>query len=276
MASGSIFNISVDLSAFDSLQDELVPDFGILQQGIVDATRFVRDTWISAVTGTLLPGMMRQVNDDVYAKSLSTGESMSFPAPFYGVVMPINADEIIDRIEDGYGSYDMKPGLLNGPKSRPTADGLGRYNIVPFRHYTPTSSSPISIGLQMPTDVYKEAKKLNRTTQNQNGSIVWGEALDWDKQQRTSWTGYQHKNDIYHNMYRQGYSQHTQYTTFRRVSTPRTVYSKKGVAKQVGSAPNSWIHPGVSGNPVVQAVHAYCMPQVEEMLLKLAEKAFNI
>lgn len=270
-----MFNITVDLSALDSLRDDLTPDFTMLQQGVVDATRFVRDTWISAVTGTVLPGMIRSVNDDVYAKALSTGESMSFPEPFYGVVMPTSSQDIIDRIEEGYGAFDMKKGLLNGPRSKPTKDGLGRYTTVPFRHYTPTSNSPISIGLQMPTDVYKEAKKLNRTVQNPNGSIVWGEALDWDKQQRTSWAGYQHKNDIYHGMYRQGYNKHTQYTTFRRVSTPRTVMTKKGPVQR-GSAPNSWMHPGVSANPVAQSVRDYCLPQVEEMLLKLAEKAFGI
>lgn len=256
------FNITVDLSALSSIQDDMTPDFDILQQAIVNAAQFVRDTWVSAVTGTILPGMTKAVNEDKYAQALSTGESLSFPAPLYGLILPINADQIVSRVEDGYGPYDMKPGLLNGPKSRATKDGKGRFNTVPFRHYTPNTNSPISVGLKMPNDVYGQAKKLTRTTQNPDGSINWGESLDWDKIQRTSWTGYQHANDIYHNMYRVGYQKHTQYVTFRRVST--------------NSKPSSWWHPGVSGNPVTEAVYNYCMPQVEEMLMKTAEKAFGI
>jgi hypothetical protein len=262
---GQMFNITVDLNALASIKQDVTPDFGMLQQAVIDATRFVRDTWISAVTGTKLPGMIRSVNDDVYAKSLQTGEAMSFPAPLYGIVMSTN-DEIVKRIEDGYGAFDMKHapnggGLLNGPKTKYDKKG-NPYNTIPFRHYTPKSNSPISIGMKMPTDVYAQAKKLTKTTQNADGSINWGQSLDWDKEQRTSWTGYQHVNDINHNMYRVGYQNHTQYVTFRRVSEK--------------SDPKSWWHPGLSGNPVIQSVYDFCMPQVEEMLNKVAEKAFGL
>lgn len=280
MANGQMFNIEVDLSAITDLRNDIIPDFALLQKGVIEAARFVRDTWVAAVTGTVLPGMSRAVNDDTYANSLSTGESMSFPAPFYGIVMPIGADEAVSKIEDGVDPYDMKQGLLNGPKSKPLKDGSGRYNTVPFRHYTPKANSPISVGMKMPDAVYKEAKFLPKTTQNQDGSINWGMALDWDKEQRTSFTGYQHVNDIYHNMYRVGYDKHTQYVTFRRVSTPRTKTFQRGPRKgetiRLGSAPNSWWNPGSSGNPIVEAVYNYCMPQVEEALMKIADKAFGI
>lgn len=274
-----MFNIEVDLSSFSELQEEIVPNFDLLQQGVVDAARFVRDTWISAVTGTQLPGMKKAINDDVYANALSTGESMSFPAPFYGVVMPIGQDDLVDRYEDGIDPYDMKPRLLNGPRSKPLKDGTGRYNTIPFRHYTPKANSPISIGLQMPNEVYAQAKKLPKSVPFQNGKMNWSLSLDWDKEQRTSFTGYQHKNDIYHNMYRVGYKNHTQYLTFRRVSTPRTKVISKGPNKgqmiKLGSDPMSWWNPGTAANPVIEAVYNYCMPQVEQMLLTLAEKAFG-
>lgn len=280
MTNGKMFNIEVDLSSFSSIQDELTPNFGLLQQGVIEAARFVRDTWIAAVTGTVLPGMSGAVNDDMYAKSLATGESMSFPAPLYGIVMPVGADEVVKKIEDGTDPYDMKKGLLNGPKSKPTKDGTGRYNTVPFRHYTPSANSPISVGMRMPTDVYGSARKLKKTTQNPNGTINWGQSLDWDEEQRTSWTGYTHQNDIYHNMYRVGYEKHTQYVTFRRVSTPRTKTLQKGPRKgqtiQIGSHPDSWWNRGTVGNPVTEAVYNYCMPQIEDTLMKLAEKAFGI
>jgi hypothetical protein len=189
-------------------------------------------------------------------------------------------EDIVMKIEDGINPYDIKEGLLKGPRSKPLKDGTGRYNTVPFRHYTPKSNSPISVGMKMPTSVYNQAKNLQRTTQNPDGSVKWGQSLDWDKSIRTSWTGYQHKNDVSHGMYRMGYEKHTQYVTFRRVSTPRTKQITKGPRKgqtiRLGSDPSSWWHPGTSGNPLIQAVYDYCMPQVEESLMKLAEKAFGI
>jgi hypothetical protein len=274
-----MYTIDVDLNALASLREDIMPDFGMLQQGVIDATQFVRDTWISAVTGTVLPGMRKAINDDKYASALSTGESLSFPEPFYGLVMPVGVDDLVKKYEEGTNPYDMKPGLLNGPKSKPTKDGQGRYNTVPFRHYTPKSNSPISVGLQMPNAVYNQAKNLPRSTQMPNGKMKWGLSLDWDKEQRTSFTGYQHKNDIYHNMYRIGYEKHTQYVTFRRVSTPRTKVITRGPNKgqtiRLGSDPKSWWNPGTGANPLIEAVYNYCMPQVEEALLKIAEKAFG-
>jgi hypothetical protein len=73
-----------------------------------------------------------------------------------------------------------------------------------------------------------------------------------------------------------GYQNSTQYNTFRVVSTQRTVPTKGGGSKTVGSSPNSWIHPGLSPNPVMAAVYAYCIPQVEKNLRLIAEKAFGI
>jgi len=35
-------------------------------------------------------------------------------------------------LDKGFSSFDMKPGLLNGPKSKPLKDGTGRYNRIPI------------------------------------------------------------------------------------------------------------------------------------------------
>lgn len=269
-----MFTIEVDLSKWNEIYSELEPDLSILQQGVVAAAEYVRDVWVSAVQGSVLPGMTSAVQDDAYAKSLSTGEAMKFPAFLYGVVMPVNYDDGAERIETGYGPYDMKPGLLNGPKSRPTADGRGRFNTVPFRHFTPKSNSGISVKMKMPDKVYNSAKQLKRSTPDEQGVMKWGESLDWGAAPNASFTGYEHQGSIYQGMYRIGDPRQTQYLTFRRVSTPRLVKTRNGY-KQVGSAPNSWIHPGLSPNPVVEAVYNYCMPLIEKNLMELAEKAFG-
>jgi hypothetical protein len=271
-----MFKIEVDLSQFNEIYDELEPNLGMLQQGIVNATQYIRDVWVSAVQGSVLPGMVRSVTDDVYARSLSTGESMKFPEFLYGIVMPVNHDDIVDRIEDGYGAFDMKPGLLNGPKSRPTADGKGRFNTVPMRHLTPQKSGAggISVQMRMPNEVYAAAKKLGRSSQGGQGNMDWGDSLNWDQLPASSWNGYTHQSNIYQGMYRVGSDKHTQYLTFRRVSSQRTVKTRNGT-KTIGSAANSWIHLGVSPNPVIEAVYNFCMPEVERNLLEIAEKAFG-
>lgn len=277
-----MYSIEVDLRGLQEVAGEIEPDLSILQQGIVEAAAFVRDTWVSAVQGTVLPGMSRPVYDDEYARSLSTGESMRFPAFLYGVVMPVNYEDGADRIENGFGAFDMKKGLLNGPKSRPLKNGEGRYNTVPFRHYTPrqNGATSISIRARMLNEVYRSVRKLNRSTMNPDGTINWGQALKWDAPPATSWAGYTHKSSIYEGMYRVGAEKQTQYLTFRRVSTPRTHTFTRGREKgqtiQLGSVPNSWMHPGVSPNPVIEAVYNACMPEVEKLLYAYAEKAFGI
>lgn len=39
---------------------------------------------------------------------------------------------IVARIENGFPSFDMKPGMLKGPKSKVSKNGI-RYNIIPIK-----------------------------------------------------------------------------------------------------------------------------------------------
>lgn len=283
-----MFEMKVDLSGLAQVMEDIEPDWGMLSEAVVNAAEYVRQVWEAAVSGTVLPGMKGPIHDEKYAQALATGASLQFPAFLHAIVLPANYEDGARGVEEGYSAFDMKRGLLNGPKSKPVLDAKGnptqyRYNTVPFRHYTPQVSSPISIQMKMPNEVYNQAKKLKRSVINpETGSVVWGESLDWNKTQITrpspdlsKWDDYTHKTDIHHNMYRVGYEHQTQYLTFRRVSTPRTVMTKHG-AKRVGSDPNSWIHPGITGNPVIQSVYNYCMPTVEKNLLDIARKAYGI
>lgn len=283
-----MFKINVDLSELADAINDLEPDWDMLSQGVVNAAEYVRQVWESAVSGTVLPGMRAPIHDDKYAKALTTGASLQFPEFLHAIVLPANYEDGAAKVEQGESPYDMKERLLNGPKSKPILDRNGnptpyRYNTIPFRHYTPQASGPISVKMKMPNEVYKQAKKLTRTTQDpSSGAMVWGQSLDWNKTiitrpspDLTKWNDYTHKSDINQNMYRVGYEHQTQYLTFRRVSTPRTVMTKYG-PKRVGSDPSSWIHPGMAGNPVIQSVYNYCMPEVEKNLLDIARKAFGV
>lgn len=266
-----MFNIDVDLTGLMSAMNEASINVEVLQRGLASAAVFVRDVWRSAVSGNVLPGMSRAVNDDKYAAALNTGDSIRLPAAFHALVMPVGYSDGVDKIEKAQPAYDMKPGLLNGPKSRPIKDGSGRYNTVPFRHYTPGpasgGSTAISIKMRMPTEVYNQAKNLKRSVPSPGGKINWNQSLDWDSPPATSFNGYTHQSSMYQGMYRVGDLRHTQYLTFRRVSTPRMVNGKRK-----GSDPRAWWHPAMPANPVIQAVYDYCMPQVTSNLINLVEK----
>jgi len=266
-----VFNINVDLKGLLEVKQETQPNYAALQQSLTNAATLIQQTWDDAVTGrAVLPGMRQAINDDKYHKALTTGSALSFPTAFSAVVMPYGYSEGADQIENGLPAYDMKPQLLHGPKSRPTKDGA-RYNIIPFRHTTPGSTS--TLGTPMPKSIFDQAKKLQRSVSNrQTGKIDWDQSLQVNGQGNINQTSlYQHKASTYQGMYRVGDARHTRYMTFRMVSTPRT--DKKGRRK--GSAPNSWIHPSVPPNPVTQAVYNYCMPKVEEMILKDAENMYD-
>ncbi len=271
-----MLQINVDVSDLMSVKGDMQSAVIAIQQGMTDAGTFIRDTWVQAVSGNKLEGMTKVVNDDAYAKSIKvlresmSGDSLSI------IVGPFNYERAQD-IEQGLPAYDMKPFLLNGPKSRPTKDGKGRYNIVPFRHDVPRSGdggfSAIGLRMQMPKDIYKQAKQLVKSVPNATtGKIDWGQSLHIEEMGSINKMSlYQHKANQYEGMYRVGYEKHSQYLTFRTVSTPRT--DKNG--KRKGSAPNSWIHPATPANPIVRAVYNYCMPRIETNLDELLRELFT-
>lgn len=273
----AVFNINVDLSALMQVKEEMEPDYQAIQQSLVSAATFVRDTWIQAVSGRKLPGMTRSINDDKYAKALNTGQSIQLPQMFHAVVMPYNYAESAEQVEKGIPAYDMKPNLLNGPKSRVTKDGKGRYNIVPFRHYTPKSNgggaSNTALRMQMPKSIFDQAKRLQRSIPSaQTGKVNWGQALQDNSMGGINRTSlYQHKVSPYQGMYRVGNARNSQYLTFRTVSTPRV--GKNG--KRKGSAPNSWIHPSIPANPVTQAVYNYTMPLIDRKFKQIVENMYS-
>lgn len=285
-------SISV-VSALDDLPTR--DDLRFFDRAVRDAAEYVRGVWVSAVSGTVLPGMTNPVEDEEYARSLGMPAALRRVAPMTWMVM---ADyEKAERIELGFGSYDMKPGLLAGPNSRVGKDGR-RYNTVPFRFGTPQTSGPNKgqprphfPGEQtMPVEVYDVVKQGGaypassegqRTKVpylfNEAGDPIGGvnfEAFDrgLDEPMQESYTW---KTGLYSGMKGFGSPGHRMYMTFRRVSEPatstRTYRRPDGkivtIATTKGSDPNSWIHPGQRANPVIQAVRDYSRPHVESFLL---------
>lgn len=275
------WTVTVDLASLEeAIQRASSPDLAVLADGINRAASYIRDVWGRAVQGEVLPGMTGPVVDDEYYESLFTGESLQLYTPLHGAV--ISTYPKLERIEQGFASYDMKPGLLAGPSAR---EGLhGRYNVIPFRHMTPKKGSSGAMegdrrahGAVMPQAVYKIVKE--RGTFKDPGDARLGQQLG----QRSKLPGainlqalargaaspmsgpYTWKYGLYHNMRRvvKQYDKATQstYMTWRTVSE--------------NSDPNSWIHPGRAPNPVIEAVINASRDTVEAIILEAARAAFG-
>lgn len=149
-----------------------------------------------------------------------------------------------NSIEEGLGSYDMKPGLLSGPNAKTGKDGA-RYNTVPFTFGTPGALAE-NFSSIMPKDIYDVIKGKPQDKMVQGGGkstkpLTLDEipvAFQMPEVKKVVLPGsksivdYQHKNSIYEGMVRVKDSATNQnsYKSFRRVSD--------------NSDEASWIHPG--------------------------------
>jgi len=81
-----------------------------LAEAVRAQTLFVQGVWISAVSGNLLPGMSRPVQDELYAATISDAASLQYPFdgdPFHGRVLAVDGSLAL-RHERGFPTFDMK------------------------------------------------------------------------------------------------------------------------------------------------------------------------
>lgn len=275
------FSIEIDLAEIQAVAPAMQPQMNLLQQAINQAALYVRDTWGQAVQGLVLPGMTKAVHDDDYYEALHTGAALQMIGPLHGAVICTYAG--VDRVENGFPSFDMKPGLLAGRSAK--RGKRGRYNVVPFRHMTPKDKNGVGSstdrrahGAAMPADVYKIVKKTG--TFQDPGSAKLGQQIGQRSKIASQINieaiarnepapmpgNYTWRVGMYHNMRRvvKQYGTRTQstYWTFRTVSDL--------------SDPASWIHPGQPANPLIAAVVSATRPQVEQIVLAGARAAFGL
>ena len=153
-----------------------------------------------------------------------------------------------NAIENGWGSFDMKPGLLAGPNSKVTKKGT-RYNTVPFS-YQPTSNAPLSPKNEelrsSLRDVIK-ANGLSKIIKNQaTGKPLEGIVA------RVKNTGIKNLDGLVKIQKTYGNKTQSTYMTFRRVSTN----SKAG----------SWMHPGYAGAKIFPMVEQFIESQLDVIL----------
>jgi hypothetical protein len=260
-----VFVIEVDLKGIDALGQDLTLVQMELQEAIPAQLLLIQSTWVAAVSGHDFEGMKKRVDDPRYAAMIATPDCMEYPfngSEFEGRVVAADGD-LVKRYEEGFASYDMKPGLLAGPNAK--MGEHGPYNTVPFTHSTPGSEG--QKGAAMPQSVYAQAKGLAEG-QRLHGMGDLGKQTKSPFQVNAQATvrglagpmkdSYTHKASPYEGMVKIHQQGHTTYKTFRRVSEGWV----DAQGKRHGSDPNSWIHPGQAANPIMKSVADYCRPLI--------------
>lgn len=164
-----------------------------------------------------------------------------------------------DQIEDGRPERDLKTMLQTSQRTRQSKAGK-KYLIIPFRHNTPGHSA---LSTSMPADVYKQAKKLAKSSitgktsrLSATGATVPQSVYKWGGRLPAGLAPIRagHKTDIYAGMRRMetstGKSKSSAYLTFRVMhqdSTGWIVPAKPGlkladkIAAQIESQAQGYI-----------------------------------
>jgi hypothetical protein len=154
------------------------------------------------------------------------------------VLLDYSKDKLIQMLEEGASSFDMKPKMLGSSKVKIGKSGK-KYLTIPFRWATPGSVGESDVFTsKLPPEVYKAVKS------NGGAPLRLGDIPSPLNQRKTRtaiqgsdgkvlFDSYQHKNSIY-----EGVSQsidpatkQSRYFSFRRVSE--------------NSDPAAFIHPGI-------------------------------
>lgn len=131
---------------------------GNVERAIEKLSTMYQETWINAAMGASLPGLPFVISSKHYQRTIIRTQKSATSWEISSNYTTKSGRGVTDLLEAGHGLIDLKPGLLNGVKSRMGKNG--RYNIVSFRHGSPNSeNSP------MPLSVYKsftnEVKKMD-------------------------------------------------------------------------------------------------------------------
>jgi len=270
-------SVEADLSGLRAIEISVAEFERRWKEEVQRQLLFVQGAWMSAASGHVFSGMSRPVNSPEYAAAIGDSSSLEYPFngdEFSGRVISTDS-RIVGRIERGYSSFDMKPGLLTGPASQVGSHGQ-RYVTVPLQHSVPGSTG--QKGAPMPQEIYSQVQRLQPGQRLGNVSGygvrsklpagVNAEAIRRGRPEPMP-MGYTWKYSPYAGLSRLGRQGQKGFFTFRRVS--EQWIDDKGVRRGTNTA--AWIHPGMPENPVVASVQHYVEPIIRQAFEALVREA---
>lgn len=172
------------------------------------------------------------------------------------VMLDYSKDPMVKMLEEGASAYDMKDGLLNGPRAKRSKKG-GRYNTVPFRLGNPNAVADADVfSGTLPRAVYNAVRKIPQTIPVPGGGMrtagisslqlptafsqAGSRKAIADSAGKVLFKEYEHKTSIYAGVIQQSDAATGQnrYFSFRRVSEK--------------SDPDAFIHPGIEQHNLIQ------------------------
>lgn len=164
-------------------------------------------------------------------------------------------------IEGGFSKFDMKPGLLAGPRAKMGKNGP--YNTVPFEHSVGGKPRDLAAAIrQQGLNAIIKEKNLKQIARDALGKpiqgtvarIRTGSAYQQISNQTRELLGNQVKNMDGLTKTQKTYAQKTEsrYLTFRRVSK--------------NSDPSAWIHPGFEGAKIFPTLEQYLNREIEKIM----------
>jgi len=276
---------------------DLIVELGALKSAVNLGMQIVRRTGEDVPEITeLMPAMLDRLRGHIIEslgqsgikssgtviEAIQNAETEYDPAePFIGYLIIKGA--AVRALEFGSNPFDMKPGLLAGPKARTAKDG-GRYNIIRFRHGT-ESTAGTGTGLTGGAYTPRMPTEIKRAAQGADGSSIspmtpWGQRSSLNIQRlaranKAQWKaatgqkiyrglgtiakGYTWKSSPWAGLRREGEGHHASYATYRAVSDK--------------SDPYSWIHPGTTGKHFIHRALDAFRPEAA-MMTSMAISAF--
>ncbi len=182
-----------------------------------------------------------------YVKGILTRDEGS------GSAAVILAGWLPNAIESGFPAFDMKEGILNGPKAKTGKNG-NRYSTIPFYVGTPTALEENFNGGLMPKEIYKQMKNRDAGVPLEASELK--SPFDQRKVHEVQtgpqqWEVYQHKSPIYEGLTKKtdAVTKQNTYMSFRRVSD--------------ASDPSAFYHPGIEARHLADRALGQLNKEVE-------------
>lgn len=243
-----VFNLEAQLKGLEGFQGEI-------SQEIIADLRNMADTLSKSVYATGVSYVQKRLHSTANEYLQNFTREQVDDSTYVIRLLPAAL-----HLEEGYKSFDMKPGLLKGAK-KVSKKGI-RYTIIPFRRKT--LSAATNLGEQLLATELKQGMKagtrrdtkkaanLNKTQYTPSGKPMQGIVGRIN-------------DDVHKNLkgtvkIQKTYNKTTQstYITFRTVSS--------------NSPPASWIHPGFKGAHIFPDLEDWAEQEVERVLQSYQSK----